>query len=1002
MTSPESLFRNAIDLNRYSNKVSKELITNFNDICVESVKKLYELDRTGRGNSYTAARLRSLVAQTTESMDKWAAGSSKTMINQLQSLAGIQSSFVEQQLQKVVPKGFRDNIRVNTVEISPKFAESVVTVDPTKIKSPAVGKQLAGYLGQENLTEAVGANITLPNGNILEDAFSELSKAQSMLFRSTVRDGLLSGQTTDQIARTLIGSLTFNDPAGIMGLAQKGGQLTTPTNHQVRTLVRTSINQVSNAASMEVYKANNELTKKYRYIATLDSRTSAICRSLDGRLFPYDKGPQPPQHFNCRSTIIAEIDYDNLPFDAPPAATRAAQGGPIKPGKDGEIKTYGDWLSKQPIKTRASVLGGSFNKETKKWEGAVVYYDRLAKKYGSQGALAKFVRADGTEVSLEQLQKRYGKPENIKKDKKKPGPKPVAKPKPTYEVSQGYKDDLKVMGEKQLKDVKSYLDDAVATGKKGTKMYEQNAAELKAVNAQLKKEQAAAKKKPKLAKLSAAEKSSINMDLANKYAAGDKLSDTSMASLNSSIKKEIEKLKKDSAKLDVQIKEAKAAPKKEKPFKDQIKGFGEKQLKDLKEFYEQNMELAVSKNTNAYKDAVKALKEINPQLQKYGAKTYSKHKLKVGKAQDPINNIFAEKKLDKWELKEHFDHWTKVKADLGVKGIGSMKFEKATYHIEQIKKAGYNPYAGLINELDDVDEIFDDLQFKGFKEKKLSELLPDEKKYKGLIEKNQTRRTSLKSKNLKRKNTNTTDKINYDYGFYEDELEDISYGLYDIKPTEAGQKTWWEKAGYAKNGKEKYKYAVENVNEYTQGSGPMTRAQYRKAFDDPKTRAKMTQYGKSQAMQTTTEEYLEMKKRIDSVEDFISRAPTYQGQIHRGVAVPPDQMNEFMESLMKGNSTLSMESWSTDLKMAQEFAGLDKGVDFGDFVPKGKWKTDANHVVMTVLDNKHGVPVRGVSALAHEQEVLMPTGVRYKMLGMQISSAAGTKNPVWEILLQQL
>ena len=88
--------------------------------------------------------------------------------------------------------------------------------------------------------------------------------------------------------------------------------------------------------------------------------------------------------------------------------------------------------------------------------------------------------------------------------------------------------------------------------------------------------------------------------------------------------------------------------------------------------------------------------------------------------------------------------------------------------------------------------------------------------------------------------------------------------------------------------------------------------------------------------------------------------------------------------------------------MAQEFAGLDKGVDFGDFVPKGKWKTDANHVVMTVLDNKHGVPVRGVSAVAHEQEVLMPSGVRYEMVGMQISSAAGTKNPVWEILLRQL
>jgi SPP1 gp7 family putative phage head morphogenesis protein len=49
--------------------------------------------------------------------------------------------------------------------------------------------------------------------------------------------------------------------------------------------------------------------KKYRYVATLDSRTSSICAALDGREFEYGKGPMPPQHFNCRSTTVP-IDYD--------------------------------------------------------------------------------------------------------------------------------------------------------------------------------------------------------------------------------------------------------------------------------------------------------------------------------------------------------------------------------------------------------------------------------------------------------------------------------------------------------------------------------------------------------------------------------------------------------------------------------------------------------------------------------------------------------------------
>ena len=115
--------------------------------------------------------------------------------------------------------------------------------------------------------------------------------------------GFLAGDSGPQMARRLKGRLKFADfgPLSVRQLAQAGGQLTAVANHQVNTLVRTSVNQVANAISQATYKANAEITEKYKYVATLDSRTSARCRALDQQVFAYGKGPLPPQHFNCRS-----------------------------------------------------------------------------------------------------------------------------------------------------------------------------------------------------------------------------------------------------------------------------------------------------------------------------------------------------------------------------------------------------------------------------------------------------------------------------------------------------------------------------------------------------------------------------------------------------------------------------------------------------------------------------------------------------------------------------
>jgi SPP1 gp7 family putative phage head morphogenesis protein len=402
MSTPEALYRNAIDLNRYSNSVARRVINAYNDIIIDSVNQLRTIDDLA--TPVKAARLRSILAQLKESLGTWAGDSTELTALELQGIAQLQSEFVAEQLRLALPVGARNAVR--TVEISPQFAQSVVTTDPTQINVVALSDDLyksvygAEALARQagtgvfNLTAAKGTMITLPNGEVVSKAFRGIAVDQSERFSQVVRNGLLTGEPTPAIAKRLIGRLEFGDygPLSVRQLAAAGGELTAVADNQILTLVRTSINQVTNTASQQVYQGNQDITKKYRYVATLDTRTSARCAALDGREFEYGKGPMPPQHFNCRSTTVPVIDYDALGFDPPPPSKRAAAGGMVPADM-----SYGQWLAKQDLPTKATALGA----------GKVAYFDKLAVKYGPKDAIAKLVRDDGSELTLEQLRKRY-------------------------------------------------------------------------------------------------------------------------------------------------------------------------------------------------------------------------------------------------------------------------------------------------------------------------------------------------------------------------------------------------------------------------------------------------------------------------------------------------------------------------------------------------------------------------------------------------------------------
>lgn len=76
-------------------------------------------------------------------------------------------------------------------------------------------------------------------------------------------------------------------------------------------LIRTEVNHIYNQAALDGLAENG--VEEYRFLATLDNRTSSICRELDGKVFKVaDQKPgvnAPPMHPHCRSTIIPEISW---------------------------------------------------------------------------------------------------------------------------------------------------------------------------------------------------------------------------------------------------------------------------------------------------------------------------------------------------------------------------------------------------------------------------------------------------------------------------------------------------------------------------------------------------------------------------------------------------------------------------------------------------------------------------------------------------------------------
>lgn len=181
-------------------------------------------------------------------------------------------------------------------------------------------------------------------GALLEPFIRDLKTSEIKRITGAIRSGFFQGHTNAQITRSIRGTKANKYRDGILNSTQRNAS----------SIVRTAVQHVANTARAETWSENSDIVAGYRWVATLDSRTTQICAGLDGRVFEVGRGPVPPAHINCRSAAVAELSgkYAQLRDSSTRASTGAKGGQPVDASE-----TYYSWLKRQPPAFQADAIG---------------------------------------------------------------------------------------------------------------------------------------------------------------------------------------------------------------------------------------------------------------------------------------------------------------------------------------------------------------------------------------------------------------------------------------------------------------------------------------------------------------------------------------------------------------------------------------------------------------------------------------------------------------------
>lgn len=256
----------------------------------------------------------------------------------------------------------------------------------------------------------VVASLTLPDANvlrsvvfarpmqskILRDWLKRYSANDRTRMMDEVRQGLIFSETPTQISRRIFGTQRLGGSDGVRQITRRGAQ----------SLAQTASSAIMNGALQALYDANSDIIRQEIYVATLDSRTTRICSSLDGNLYDVGEGPVPPIHINCRSIRVPAIDGKAVGTRPADATTEDALGNLRGPARRRAVQklvgqvpaetTYQQWLTRQNVAFQNEVLGPTRGVLFRK--GGLTL-DRFVDNSGNQYTLAELFEREAAAFS---------------------------------------------------------------------------------------------------------------------------------------------------------------------------------------------------------------------------------------------------------------------------------------------------------------------------------------------------------------------------------------------------------------------------------------------------------------------------------------------------------------------------------------------------------------------------------------------------------------------------
>jgi SPP1 gp7 family putative phage head morphogenesis protein len=309
----------AVDLSRLEADAQRRVLRQLKQLEKELIVKVFDVDPTGPvRTAYRQARLDKLLEQTQDTIKTAYGQIKRDSRKELKELAAIEGELGKQVLEQSIP------ISLNTVGVS--------------------AEQLA-----------VIASDTLISGAPTAEWWAKQSVDLQQRFKRAIRQGMLEGETVDDLVRRVRGTRAGNFTDGIMR---------TTTQH-AQMLVRSSVQTVANRAREAVWDANKGMIKAVVWRSTLDRRTSLHCQSRDGLQYTLDHkpighsvpwGPGPGSlHPNCRSTTVPVVkSWKELGIKAKDLdqGTRSSMDGYVP-----EKMNFEQWLKGKPKEFQNEVLG---------------------------------------------------------------------------------------------------------------------------------------------------------------------------------------------------------------------------------------------------------------------------------------------------------------------------------------------------------------------------------------------------------------------------------------------------------------------------------------------------------------------------------------------------------------------------------------------------------------------------------------------------------------------